>query len=144
VLDTSAKQADAFEPGGSINDEITSYRAWDPRLHRVDGFVSRSATSDDHPTVVPFASETAAGAFYDMVFTIEKGIGDKMSETTVYKEGTNTKDSNDNEKTSSDNTFYTVDKNSGETITDVNKSTKNFYLPNKTGSNGVNADTIKS
>ena len=83
----SSKSLDSFEPGGSINDEITEYRAWDPRLARVDGFVSRSSTSDDHPTVVPFASETAAGAFYDLVFTIEKKIDDEAIKQLDYSEG---------------------------------------------------------
>ena len=55
----SSKSLDSFEPGGSLNDEITEYRAWDQRIARVDGFVSSSSTSDDHNTDVQIDSETA-------------------------------------------------------------------------------------
>ena len=136
----SSKSLDSFEPGGSINDEITEYRAWDPRLARVDGFVSRSSTSDDHPTVVPFASETAAGAFYDLVFTVEKAVGDKMTGSTTYKEKSKETDKNGQQQTASSEKYYTVTED-GETIPDVKLSTKNFYISNS--SNGQKLrDTI--
>lgn len=45
--------------------------AWDPRLARVDGFLSTKDNSGTNPLIVPFASTTAAGAFFDMVFSTE-------------------------------------------------------------------------
>jgi hypothetical protein len=40
-------------------------------LARVDSFLSTSKDGGTNPVIVPFASTTAAGAFYDMVFTTE-------------------------------------------------------------------------
>ena len=51
------------------------FAAWDPRLARIDGFTADK--SGNMKAFVPFASATAAGAFYDLVFTIEKKIDDE-------------------------------------------------------------------
>jgi hypothetical protein len=42
--------------------------SFDPRVVRFDGFKSTGG-------IMPFASDTASSAYFDMVFTIEKGIG---------------------------------------------------------------------
>ena len=47
----------------------TELVAWDPRLARIDGFTVNK--SGNLQSFVPFASSTAAGAFYDLVFTTE-------------------------------------------------------------------------
>lgn len=57
------------------NTGVVNHSAWDPRLERVDGFVMTSNDSaGSHPTIVPFGSATAAGAFFDMVFTIQRKV----------------------------------------------------------------------
>lgn len=49
--------------------------AWDPRLIRIDAFVS-TAESREGNIIVPFASETASSAFFSELFSIEKGVID--------------------------------------------------------------------
>ena len=45
--------------------------SWDPRLYRFDTFLLN--TGDGGATIqIPFASDTAASAFYDMTYSIEK------------------------------------------------------------------------
>lgn len=77
---------------GSSSTTSVDFEAWDPRLSRVDGFVSTSK-SGGHPVIVPFASATAAGAFYDLVFTIERSVADSApadSEYAQYKDTAST------------------------------------------------------
>ena len=45
--------------------------SWDPRLMRVDAFVT--SASGANATQIPFSSETAASAYYEQVFNIEIG-----------------------------------------------------------------------
>ena len=61
------------------------FAAWDPRLARIDGFTADK--SGNVKAFVPFASATAAGAFYDLVFTIEKKIDDEAIKQLDYSEG---------------------------------------------------------
>ncbi len=60
------------------------YVAWDPRLSRVDGFLSKNGSNtseaNEHPIIVPFSSASAAGAFYDLVFHIEYAVDKKLAE----------------------------------------------------------------
>lgn len=136
LLDSSKSYKDAFEPGGSINDRITSYRAWDPRLQRVDGFVSRNGKGGDsgeHPTIVPFATETAASAFYDLVFTIEAGVGDQMIKGQDIGLNTSTLGLSDTKSKDNDK----LSEEQKETI-GVSQTTKKFYIDNKKNGDGNN------
>ena len=47
--------------------------AFDPRLQRVDAFLS------ENKILVPFASDTASSAFFDQLFTIESAIIDEAT-----------------------------------------------------------------
>lgn len=58
--------------GSEIN-PATNAAAWDPRLARMDGFVS------DNQLIIPFASATAAGAYFEEVFTIERAAYDEAT-----------------------------------------------------------------
>lgn len=77
--------------------------AWDPRLARMDGFVSKNNL------IIPFATDTAASAYYDELFVIEKGFYDEVtksnnskSKSTSTKSGSNKKNAENNNKVSSD------------------------------------------
>lgn len=55
-------------------------RAWDPRLMRTDSYAIKSDDSNtSYPIIVPFASNTASSAFFDMVFTLPNG-GEETSD----------------------------------------------------------------
>ena len=62
-------------PWGNNSNNLLS--AWDPRLSRIDGFLA-TADSSFNPEIVPFATVTAASAYYNMVFSVEKGIKDTL------------------------------------------------------------------
>ena len=47
--------------------------AFDPRLQRVDAFLS------ENKILVPFASDTASSAFFDQLFTIESAVIDEAT-----------------------------------------------------------------
>lgn len=66
---------------GSTLPESRHAAAWDPRLIRIDGFLATQKNSPGQ-IIVPFASDTAASAYFDEVFTIEKA---------AYEEATNQK-----------------------------------------------------
>ena len=70
------------------------YTSWDPRLSRLDSFLSTNKQGGGSPLIVPFASTTAAGAFFDMVFHIEKGVAQQLAKTGKLK---NTETSSKNE-----------------------------------------------
>lgn len=60
-----------------MQDTEISDETFDPRLRRYDAFVTLNPNASDEGTlVIPLASETAASAYYDMVFTIEKDVND--------------------------------------------------------------------
>ena len=142
LLDTSKSYKDAFEPGGSIYDQTTSYRSWDPRLQRVDGFVSRNGKGGDdgeHPTIVPFATETAASAFYDLVFTIEAGVGDKLKKEKGY-----THDDGQKTKGLSDTTTNGNDKLTDDQKNEigVSQTTKKFYIDDTSDGNNIRSEIL--
>lgn len=73
VIETTVQQK-SYIPTDSNNIDNTGLAelsAWDPRLARVDSFLTTSKTGGTNPVIIPFSSTTAAGAFYDMVFTTE-------------------------------------------------------------------------
>lgn len=87
IKDTSV--AETLEvPEGVNSDNATATNtngvsAWDPRLGRVDGFLSpgtdmNAGDSKNHPIIVPFASETAASAYFNMVFSVEKAVAQTL------------------------------------------------------------------
>ena len=89
--------------------ELTS---WDPRLARVDSFLSTKDNDGTNPVIVPFASTTAAGAFYDMVFTTEV-LTDVIMRKMTTKNGKSIDELNDYEARA-DNIDYNMDYNSNE------------------------------
>ena len=64
---------------GEINNDPASLSSWDPRLSRVDGFMITNNGDGVNPLIVPFATNTAASAYYNMVFSLEKGVYDSMN-----------------------------------------------------------------
>lgn len=79
----------ALTDDNNIQRTGSSYSAWDPRLSRVDGFVTNK--DDDNPLIVPFASNTAAGAFFDMVFTVENKIAENINKSKNEQDNENTR-----------------------------------------------------
>lgn len=73
VIETTQQQKNYVptDPDSREDTGLAELTAWDPRLARVDSFLSTSKDGGTNPVIVPFASTTAAGAFYDMVFTTE-------------------------------------------------------------------------
>ena len=64
-------------PRGSNSNRLLS--SWDPRLGRQDAFLAPNDTSNNKSAVIiPFATQTAASAYYNMVFSVEKGIKDSI------------------------------------------------------------------
>lgn len=61
----------------SNNQKTSALSAWDPRLGRVDGFLAAN-DAKDHPIIVPFASNTAASAYFNMVFSLESGAKEEI------------------------------------------------------------------
>lgn len=58
----------------STQDDYPIRRAWDPRLMRTDSYaVKQDEEGTTYPIIVPFASNTASSAFFDMVFTLPAG-----------------------------------------------------------------------
>ena len=75
VTTLSSQNADEYIPSmANIRDTKTiQYGAWDPRLSRVDAFLAVKGSEGEgtSPTIIPFSSESAAGAFFDLVFHTE-------------------------------------------------------------------------
>jgi hypothetical protein len=81
IDDTDFEETDEFAMGGQ-GDEISEpeeyynsngYAAFDPRIAFFDSFVSANNM------IVPFATDTAASAYYDMVFSIESKVADAVN-----------------------------------------------------------------
>lgn len=49
-------------------------QAFDPRLQRLDAFIAQGDDSTKHPIIVPFATNTAASAYYNMLFSVESAV----------------------------------------------------------------------
>ena len=71
--DVDGVDANIIAGEGSEINPATNAAAWDPRLARMDGFVS------DNQLIIPFASATAAGAYFEEVFTIERAAYDEAT-----------------------------------------------------------------
>ena len=64
-----------FIPTANIQSSgTTEYGTWDPRLSRIDGFLSTTKDQSNAPVVVPFSSASAAGAFFDLTFHVESAV----------------------------------------------------------------------
>ena len=79
-----------FVPSANIRSTgTTEYGSWDPRLSRVDGYLSKtkrsseSNGSEQSPLIIPFSSNSAASAFFDMTFHIEGAIAKELVEKTT-------------------------------------------------------------
>jgi len=86
--------------------------SWDPRLARVDSFLSTKDNDGTNPIIVPFASTTAAGAFYDMVFTTEV-----LTDVILRKSDKVAQANNDESR--AENIDYNMDYNSEEALRNV-------------------------
>ena len=74
--------------------------AWDPRLGRVDGFMVTQNDNDSvNPLIIPFATNTAASAYYNMVFSIESAVYNEL------KKAANSPNTESSEQTSSGNVY---------------------------------------
>lgn len=100
--------------------------AWDPRLARVDSFLAVKDSNGANPLIVPFASTTAAGAFYDMVFTTE------VLTDTILRQKDSVNSVNDAE-TRADNIDYTKDYTNSENLqhADMVKMSEKVYMGSK-------------
>lgn len=100
--------------------------AWDPRLARVDSFLTVKDSNGANPLIVPFASTTAAGAFYDMVFTTE------VLTDTILRQKDSVNSVNDAE-TRADNIDYTKDYTNSENLqhADMVKMSEKVYMGSK-------------
>lgn len=81
ALSSKKEVPEIFDAGESANytgDE--DLIGWDPRLARIDGFTAKE--SEDAQAFIPFASATAAGAFFDLVFTIERKVDEEAKKLT--------------------------------------------------------------
>lgn len=109
---------DDYIPSANIRDTNTiGYLAWDPRLSRVDAFL-KVKNSDESPIVVPFSSDSAAGAFYDLVFHTEAAVDQEVMTRELGKDKKHPNNSessfsgdvnsvkNDNTDTTKDSTAY--------------------------------------
>lgn len=83
VKDVSVSETLEIPEGTTLNQDASTANsavsAWDPRLGRVDGFLTpgdqmNAEETGNHPVIVPFASVTAASAYFNMVFNIEKAF----------------------------------------------------------------------
>ena len=121
----------------------TDFYAWDPRLARVDGFTAQAGK--DTQAFIPFASSTAAGAFYDLVFTIEKKVDqDAINDSADYAADAN--DSGGTDLTSSEGwstnsgAYSEEDKKTGEWTGEDISGTEKIWRAKK----GVAATITKS
>ena len=74
-----------FIPAANISKTgTTEYGSWDPRLSRVDAFLSKTTDGGGNPIIVPFSSASAAGAFYDLVFHIEASVAQDIKKSKNY------------------------------------------------------------
>lgn len=79
IQDTSKIESNTVTGGDtSQGDGNIMLASWDPRLSRIDGFLSDNidTSTGKYSILVPFATETAASAYYNMVFTVESGVKD--------------------------------------------------------------------
>lgn len=115
AVETTQRQTNYIPTDG--NNERTGLAeltSWDPRLVRVDSFLSTKDNDGTNPVIVPFASTTAAGAFYDMVFTTEV-LTDVIMRKMTTKNGNSIDELNDYEARA-DNIDYNMDYNSNEQL----------------------------
>ena len=87
------EESSNFIPTGNIKPTgTTEYGSWDPRLSRVDCFLAKSKENADgtdmanSPLIIPFSSDSAAGAFYDLTFHVEALVA---KEIIKYDKGAN-------------------------------------------------------
>lgn len=82
--------------GNNTGNADSGVSAWDPRLGRVDGFLAPGDKIDigedgAHPLIVPFASVTAASAYFNMVFNIEKAVASSIDQQENKKDSSDPK-----------------------------------------------------
>lgn len=65
TTDTSINAANGQTDPQEVQQELPA--SFDPRVVRYDAFKSAG-------TIIPFASDTAASVYYDMVFSVEKAV----------------------------------------------------------------------
>lgn len=111
--------ASVMSSGNSAQNNTANATAWDPRLARLDGFVSTNKL------IVPFASATAAGAYYDEVYTIEQAVYN------AYKNG--------DSSTVSVSTTFSGQNSKGESVS-YKYSGSNKVAPNKKQISALQAD----
>ena len=113
VVET-VQQPDSYIPTGNDRERtgMAELSSWDPRLARVDSFLSTKDNDGTNPVIVPFASTTAAGAFYDMVFTTEVLTDVIMRKTDKVAQA-------NNDESRAENIDYNMDYNSEEALRNV-------------------------
>ena len=79
-----------FIPSANISTTgTTEYGSWDPRLSRIDAFLSTGKSVNDSPVIVPFSSASAAGAFFDLTFHVESIVAKHLIENDLKNERDN-------------------------------------------------------
>lgn len=89
------------EVTGTIDNNPNNLYAWDPRLSRVDGYMVTGDESKENPVIIPFASNTAASSYFNMVFSIERGVYDAVKNADSSSESTTQSGNSDGNTTTS-------------------------------------------
>ena len=93
ALSSTNDEEGDFIPSANISKTgTTEYGSWDPRLSRVDAFLSKTTDGGGNPIIVPFSSASAAGAFYDLTFHVEAAVAKDL----INKKGNKDKFSGSN------------------------------------------------
>lgn len=107
-----------------------NYSSFDPRIAFFDGFVSKENA------VVPFATDTAASAYYDMVFTIEKAVYDAGNKNNSGS--SSTPDGVAHSNTSGDDVNQGNRPKTGDNMKDTDRVAPNDKDVNRLRANGDN------
>lgn len=80
---TDIQATSRVENTNQLIDDQGYLRGWDPRLERIDAFTPQSNEDESKGIyIIPFSSDTASSAFYDMVFTTDSITMKELNNTT--------------------------------------------------------------